>query len=81
MHRMGHKTISISDETYLRLADRKGPEESFSDVIDRLLRTDGEGHPLSELIGLLTEEEINRIWASSKAFRRSINDRFEVHGA
>jgi predicted CopG family antitoxin len=35
---MGTKTLSIRDETYTQLKDAKLEGESFSDVIDRLLK-------------------------------------------
>jgi len=46
---MATKTISITREAYDRLKARKGPEESFSDVILRLT----DRRPLAEYAGML----------------------------
>ncbi len=50
---MGEKTISISDEAYTRLASLKNPNESFTDVINRLTGK----RSILELAGVLTEQE------------------------
>ena len=34
---MGTKNLAIRDEVYRKLADAKRPDESFSDVIERIL--------------------------------------------
>ena len=71
---MASKTISLKVETYDRLANAKGEGESFSDVIDRLLQT--ENNPLSEVVGLLDEDEVERMRARSAAFRGDVDARF-----
>ncbi len=50
---MGSKNISISDEAYARLAALKGPNESFTDVVNRLTGKNS----LMELAGVLNEED------------------------
>ena len=50
---MSTKTITVKEESYNRLAMRKKPNESFSDVIDRLT---GKGSIL-EFAGLLSKKE------------------------
>lgn len=56
---MGSKTISIDDDAYKILKSAKLPDESFSDVLKRLLSP---GRPkLMEFAGLLTEEEGERL--------------------
>jgi predicted CopG family antitoxin len=47
------KTICLFEDTYNRLERTKGEDESFSDVIIRLLGEDE--HPIYELVGLLDE--------------------------
>lgn len=37
---MGTKTIRVRDEVYQRLKARKRPDESFSDLLDRLTDRD-----------------------------------------
>ncbi len=70
---MSIKTISIRGEVYLRLKEAKREEESFSDVIERLLRK--EKTELKDYFGALKgnaildglEEDSRRIRESSKA--------------
>jgi predicted CopG family antitoxin len=52
---MGTKTLSIRDETYTQLKDAKLEGESFSDVIDRLLKKKEEN--LSGYFGALKDKE------------------------
>lgn len=73
---MGSKTISLKEETYNRLARVKGEDESFSDVIDRLLR-EGD-HPLYGLVGLLDEDEVAELRERSREFRESVDERMGV---
>lgn len=73
---MPSRTISLSEDTYNRLARAKGEDESFSDVIDRLLGEDE--HPLYELVGLLDEEDVERLRDRSRAFRADVDDRMGV---
>jgi predicted CopG family antitoxin len=50
---LGAKNISISDEAYTRLASLKGPNESFTDVVNRLTGK----RSILELAGALTRDE------------------------
>ena len=70
------KTISLEDETYDRLDRTKGDDESFSDVIDRLLGT-GEPHPLYDIAGRLEESTVAQLRARSTAFREQVHRRME----
>lgn len=77
MHRlMASKTISLSEDTYNRLSRAKGEDESFSDVIDRLLGEDE--HPLYDLVGLLDEEDVEKLRDRSDEFRAGVADRMGV---
>lgn len=60
---MATKTISITREAYDRLKARKGPEESFSDVILRLT----DRRPLAEYAGMLSKTSV-------KEMRKAIED-------
>lgn len=73
---MGSKTISLKEETYMRLERAKGEDESFSDVIDRLLGD--ERHPLYGLVGLLDEEDIERVRERADAFREDVETRLDA---
>ncbi|QSG15020.1 antitoxin VapB family protein [Halapricum desulfuricans] len=75
---MSSKTISLKEETYERLRRAKGEGESFSDVIDRLLGDDE--HPLYGLVGLLAEDEADRLRERSRAFREDVDSRMDSEG-
>lgn len=36
---MGRRTVSVKERVYRKLKEEKRPGETFSDVVDRLLRT------------------------------------------
>ncbi|MEF8839764.1 MAG: antitoxin VapB family protein [Haloarculaceae archaeon] len=72
---MASKTISVKAETYRRLDSAKAEGESFSDVIDRLLRSQTDPHPLESLVGLGDEATVERLRARSAAFRDEMDDR------
>jgi predicted CopG family antitoxin len=73
---MPSKTISLQEETYARLERAKGEDESFSDVIDRLLGE--ERHPIYGLVGLLDEEDVERVRERSPAFREDVETRLDA---
>ncbi len=65
---MATKTISITREAYDRLRARKGPEDSFSDVVLRLT----ERRPLAEYAGMLNKTSVK---AMRKAIEQARKDR------
>lgn len=73
---MASKTISVQEETYRRLVRAKGADESFSDVIDRMLN-DRDEHPLFDLAGLLDEQEVEALRKRSSRFRNELDVRLE----
>jgi len=78
---MTSKTISLREDTYDRLRQAKGEGESFSDVVDRLLRAEGSGgHPLHDLVGLLDDEEVERVRERSQTFREGVDARLGSGG-
>lgn len=71
MHRyrcMASKTISVDDEAYGLLRKAKLPEESFSDVVKRLLSP--ERPKLMDLAGILTPEEGERVMRAVRQARK-----------
>lgn len=70
---MATKTISITEEAYGRLADKKEKNESFSDVI---IKITGRGS-LLDLAGLLTEKEAEELEKSIKEIRKRMRERVE----
>jgi len=75
IHRfMASKTISIRDDIYKMLKDAKKEEESFSDVIERLLKKDKVD--LSEYFGTLKDDPLlDRLEADSKRIREMARSR------
>lgn len=74
---MSSKNISVRDDVYRALKHAKGEDESFSDVIDRLLSSSEGEHPLYGLVGTLDEDEIERVRGKRAAFRESVDDGLE----
>ncbi len=72
MHEMGYKTISLSDEAYNRLLERKIRNESFSDVIMRLTNDT----TLRDFVGIIPESLISEIETNIKKFREERNQSF-----
>jgi len=63
------KTISIRDEVYNMLADMKEESESFSDVIERLIK---KKFNFKEYFGILKDSDVlTEIEEYSKEFRKS----------
>lgn len=69
------KTISITKEAYDRLRSRKGPNESFTDVILRLT----ERRPLAEYAGMLSKSSVKAIREAIEEARRD-RRRLDVQG-
>jgi predicted CopG family antitoxin len=63
---MATKTISITKAAYDRLKARKGPDESFSDVILRLT----ERRPLVDYAGMLDKTSVKAIREAIETARR-----------
>ena len=70
---MATKTISITEEAYERLANKKEKNDSFSDVIIKITTTT----PLSSLIGILSKEKAAELRASIKEIRKRIRQRVD----
>ncbi|ARS90437.1 antitoxin VapB family protein [Natrarchaeobaculum aegyptiacum] len=75
---MGNKTISLRAETYRRLERAKRGDESFSDVVDRLLVDDE--NPFREFVGFVDEDELDTVRHESSTFRAEMNTRFADGG-
>lgn len=64
---MGYKTISLSDEAYKRLLERKKGNESFSDVVLRLTGN----KTLRDFVGILTEDSCSKLEVALAKFRET----------
>jgi len=78
MHRneytdMGSKNVSLREDVYLALKAAKGPDESFSDAIERLLAARDGRHPLYRLVGTLREDEAAEVREAAAAFRERVD--------
>jgi predicted CopG family antitoxin len=67
---MGSRNISISEEAYQRLASLKRPNESFTQVINRLTQK----RSILELAGTLSEEDAAEIIENISNLRRDIEE-------
>jgi predicted CopG family antitoxin len=70
---MGTKNISISEEAYERLAALKKPNESFTEVVNRLTMK----RSILELAGILTEKEGDEIRRGIVELRKASSRRVE----
>lgn len=68
---MSVKTITITEDAYGRLAARKNPGESFSEVIRKITGK----HTLLDLVGVLSEREAATLEDSIKRRRRAMRER------
>jgi len=68
---VGTKNISISEEAYERLSALKKPNESFTEVINRLT----EKRSILELAGVLTEREGRELNETLSTLRRRSSER------
>jgi len=70
---MPHRTITVSEKAYKALSKRKGPGESFTEVILRLASERGEAPKLLALIrGMEADEELARNVEEAMAWRRTL---------
>lgn len=76
---MGSKNISIRNDVYRRLKDSKREEESFSDAIDRLMAAREGEHPLYDLVGMLDDDEAERLRDSANQFRERFDEDMGRH--
>lgn len=74
---MSSKNISIREDIYRKLKRAKAEDESFSDVIDRLLASKSEKHPLYDLVGILDEDEAERVRERAAEFREQLDEDME----
>lgn len=77
---MGSKNISIRDDVYRKLKDSKQEGESFSDAIERLMAAREGEHPLYDLVGMLDDEEAERLRDSANQFREQVDEEMGRHG-
>ena len=71
---MSSKNISVREDVYRALDEAKEEDESFSDVIERLLGMRSGEHPLYGLVGTLDEEEAEAVRERVADFRASVDD-------
>jgi len=70
---MPHRTITVSEEAYRALSERKGPRESFTEVILRLASERGEASKLLALIrSMEADEELAVNVEEAMAWRRTL---------
>ena len=70
---MGSKNISISDEAYLRLAELKSKNESFTELIYRLTKKTN----VLDLKGMVKEDEAKSLEKIIKDSRKLSKERID----
>ena len=70
---MAVKTITITEEAYRRLARLKRENESFTEVINRVLG----GPSALGLVGLLDSATADKVEAKIRRMRRDLDERVE----
>ncbi len=71
---MSVKTITITEDAYTRLAARKNPGESFSEVVCRITG----GHSILELAGILSDKEADTVQAWIKQSRKQTEEKLRI---
>lgn len=82
MIKMTSKQISIREEVYERLYSQKKENESFSDVIIRLLDNQSNFQKIELCFGLskdLPDEIVDKFRESSKEMRKKFKGRFNTN--
>ncbi len=78
---MGTKPVRLDEDTYERIKQRKRPDETFSEAIDRLTRTPS----LAELGGIVEAERVERmeeaIEAADDADEAEVDDVLDEFGS
>ncbi len=67
------KTLTVTKEAYERLASKKGPNESFSDVIMNLT---GKAS-LLDIVGAISEKEAAEVSKAIRERRRAMRKRID----
>ncbi|MCI4366270.1 MAG: antitoxin VapB family protein [Thermoplasmata archaeon] len=71
---MGTKTISLEDSAYERLKSAKQQGESFSEVVNRLVRPSRQSlHELSGILDAKTANEVGKIIAEIRREDRTLD--------
>lgn len=71
---MSSKNVSLREDVYRELKAAKGEDESFSDVVERLLDAERDEHPLDRLEGLLDDDEAERVRERMAEFRTNLDE-------
>ena len=79
---MASHQISIRDNVYLKLKKIKQENESYSDIIERLLSSKGNVEDLKELYGISGEDDLgfqDILDSSRKEIQISLKNRFNLN--
>jgi len=66
---MSSKTVSLEASAYERLRAAKAPDESFSDVVNRILAR--ERRSCRDLAGFFSPSQANEVWTAVRRMRAS----------
>lgn len=79
---MASHQISIRDNVYQKLKNMKQENESYSDIIERLLSNKGNVEDLKELYGILGEDDLgfqDILKSSRKDIQKALETRFTLN--
>lgn len=74
---MERRTIDLREDVYEALDAERRDDESFSDVLRRLLDAQRDEHPLRELVGTLDDQEAEELRAHAEEFRESLDEQMQ----
>jgi len=78
---MSSKNVSLREDVYRELRSIKGEDESFSDVVERLVAAERGEHPLEAISGMLDEEEAEALREHVREFREDVDREMGNHDA
>jgi len=78
---MSSKNVSLREDVYNELRSIKGDDESFSDVIERLMAAERGEHPLQAISGILDEAEAEDLREHVREFREDVDREMRSHDA
>lgn len=74
---MSSKNISLRSDVYEELKAAKGDDESFSDVVERLLESEYEEHPLHTITGVVDEERADELHEHVEQVRADMDEEMD----
>lgn len=74
---MSSKNISLREDVYQELKATKGEDESFSDVVERLLESEQDDHPLYAISGIIDEGRADELHEHVEEVRADVDEEMD----